>query len=830
MSRILNTSKFYDAFTGISGGGVTYLPENVAGRIQRVTNVEFYWDLKNASVLFDSATQTIIMQNQYDSRTFAGQEFQTGDTIVITDTSSNDGTFTITEISEDGKTATVAESLTDESADNASFFGITPITSIDFYFNLIPNGTSIEDYTSIVDPFSKQKFTVDGLDANDSTAKPMAIATKSFAWVTEKITDVPNNKTNAVYVKGQGFDDYIQKFKITQFFTVTPFSLNSQFDNFSNRIPPPYYFNGKSLKYICRADAKFLSGNPVADHSAVDLGINGTGSWYNEAALGSVGEYSIVGVEYYNNDTDEPLEKLDIAFDCRVVITVVSKNARFVDFSGLSRSTMFILGFNTCPSAESDYQNTPTTQRDNFFQDRCTNSIGEANENGLQFGTVRQSITACNGTFDSESRFMVNYIFSAGLLLKSYWQAKEDGDRYYAISLITQDVLITTTKATDRMTLLCDFQSAGWNRKDESLFSFTGTGIEGFIYPDISNQPRGSLEMFQGDAAHAKIGFKILQSPDNDNSCAVNNITWQVVGEKTGKENFIFESKIIDFSTAKKLLQVQQLDYSDVRGFVSYPGDPTNEVAVIRDEANDTETESAFIASYGLIAKFEQWANALNQFQFSSGDLVNADIAKDISDITQDWSSYDNVEGWNLYLKFSCSITSILGAVNIFETQIPIKVKADDQVIWAGASGEQTQVTQYFIKDGSEEISSINRDDDKITLIRTTLVGSFPLGENESYFGLMTSTNNEGSIFDRRIASSEIPSESDSPWSPTAEDTDADFSWSNGNLRFNVYDDRLVVEGYFDCSIYYDPLKAIAQQSGIIIQGRIGAYKISTSS
>ena len=825
MSRINpKTSLFYDAFTELSGGGVDYLNGNVLDRIQKIINVEFSWDLQNASVVFDSATKTIVMQNQYDNRTFISQDFKTGDTFDVIGTSSNDGSYTIYDISDDGKTVTTVESLVDETNDNSSFFGTTPITEIDFYYNLVPN-TSGTYFSSIVDPDSLQKFSISGISANlPSTAKNFAIGTKSYAWVTNKITDATLGTTNEVTIVGMGVVNYVQSFKIVHYFYVTPFYLNSLFQNFQDEVAPSWYLKGSSLKYVCKVDAKYISGSPLADLSVVDNGINGTGSWFNSAALGSRAEYSLTSIVYSDNATTDPLVKLDVSKDCKVIMTINSRSGRFASTGSDTNSTMFFLGFNVCPSDEAEYQDTETTMLENFFADNCVNFLGDAPLNGNQYGTGYQSITGCFATIVSANVMTVTFVFKAGTLLKAYWESKENNDRYYEIYLITQGVTFTTTKATDRMTLLCDFQSADYETKTTNLFRIDNTKVGAFKYPDISNQLCGSLEGFQGDPFYAKFPFFILQHLGTADVCTVQNITWQVVGKKSGMTDFVFEERIIGFSDAKKLLNVQQLDYSGDRGFVTYDGDPCNEVLVSRDSSNDTATESAFVATYGLILRYESWVNALQQFQFTGTEVAIPDISKDIKNISQDWTLYNNIEGWDLFLRFCIAIDSTVNnSRNIYEAFLPIKVYSDDQVIWSGASGSLTQVTKYYNQDETEEISSIVGDSG-IILIRTTLTGNFPLATDEQYYGQMFSTNEGGNIFSRRLASSEIPSESDSPFSPTAADLTADFSWAFGNCRINIFTGvKIVLESYFDSSIYG------TSAQNIDVRSRIGSYQTSTS-
>jgi hypothetical protein len=812
MSRIEAGTLFFDAFTGDAGGGSKEMSGNYNDRIKRVAKFSFSWNLKKANLLFSSSDKTITMQNQYDNRTFSGQDFRDNDEIVIVDSELNDGTYNVSKISDDGKTITVVESLVDESSDGdtVTIHGNTKIRALNLFYNLVPNGTT-GDFTSIVDPISKQKFSIEEIDASVTTPKVFYIGTKSWAWVTEEIADEDLGTTNAVYIKGAGISDYVQSFEITQFFIVTPFALSAQQENFEKIIPPSYYYGGRSLKYISLIEGFYNSISPTPDHSIVDEGTNGSGVWLNTGPNGSRGEYLINSISYFDNDTDDEIEKIDLAKKVRVEISVKSRSGKFLNAGSDENPTMFITGFNLFLSNEDDYQDTETTQRDNFCQDSATNFIGSAPVNGKQYGTDRQTITACEIDYVSATEATIIFIVDFGSYILSFLEAKEDDDRRYEITVITQDATIMKTVPNDRMTLLAAFESASWTRKDDTLFAFTSTGIEAFKYPDLGLLARGSIEAFQGEAFYNKIAFKVKQKDGTPDIATILGLEWSVVAIKSGENDFVLERRQIDLSNTKKLKNVQQIEFVDTRNFITYDDDPDNVVSIVRDEANDDSESSAWIAYYGLILRYEAWVEALNQFY--SGDTSVPAIGKFIDSLTQDWFEYDT-EGWSLVLRFDFSIlNTTYGSTNVYRTEIPIEVSKADQVIWDGSVGAE-QTTQYFTEDGETELESIDRNG--ITLIRTTLLGTSPLDTRENYFGAIMATVENGSIYDRRLASTEIPSEDDSPFSAPA--ATSYVSWSRGNATINIFElkgevVRITIESYFDSTIYNQTIKAITIQS-----------------
>lgn len=787
---ILSTGLFYDEFTGSGGGGSPYQNGNVTRRMKRVIDFYVGWSMTGARFVFNNLASTITIQNSIDSRSFITQGFKTGDSITVNGTVSNNTTFVISSVFDRYIVTNVAP--TNETCDNGNIYGDTPITSLDYLFNNLPNGSS-ENYISLIDPASQQKFFANGLDATDvTTTLNMRVATKSFAWVTNIITNALTGETSEVTLQGKGVSNHQQKFQLVQYFYV-PIYLPAQFNNFRNNIIPNHYNAGNSLQFIFRLNAKFIANTPYADHTGAELNVKGTGSWFDEGALGSRPEYYISSVVYSNNITTSPMPRLDVGVETKVVLTINSRSAKFTN------STKMIAGFTLCPSSESDFQNTQTAWKQNFNIDRVLATLTSGITAGEQNGTVYQALKTCNFTKTSSSVAIATIIFSAGSTLASFWKAKPDNDRYYKIWIDTQDVAITTTVGTDAVTCGYDFQSADYDKTDSSLFAFSKTGLFAFPYPDLGTYGFGSANGFEGDPFLIQIPFRIKQHLGAVGGIA-NYLKFQVAAIKTGKSDFILEQKIIDLSINKKLLQVQQLQYSDVRGFISYDGDPLNSIEIIRDASSDTGSMSGFIAQYGLVLRYESWISAIEQYQILGANGV-PDIALDIDQITHQWSNYNNVQGWNLVFRIYFSMNGNDGNENIFTTSIPITVAVSNQAIWSGSSGVDIAL-KYYDQNETEELKAIVKTG--ITKIRATYNGNFPPGSLASgYYGWMFSNLDTGGIYDRRFASSEIPSESDSPFSPTAADVNADSSYANGGIRINIYNSiKVVLETYFDSTIY----------------------------
>ena len=184
------------------------------------------------------------------------------------------------------------------------------------------------------------------------------------------------------------------------------------------------------------------------------------------------------------------------------------------------------------------------------------------------------------------------------------------------------------------------------------------------------------------------------------------------------------------------------------------------------------------------------------------------DIFNDIENVTHRWQNYNNVNGWNLMLRFNCAVEGYDGNLNEYFAETTLKSTNTHLVV---VQGPQNKL-QFFVDhdlDGvyDAEVNGIAKDEGVKTLVRSTYTGdfsSFPTGMVDNY-GYLFYQELGGSIFSRRFASTEIPSEEGSPWEATAADPMATTSRADGNVRINTYGTgKIVIESYFDPTNFKD--------------------------
>lgn len=825
MATIITSKLFYDAFTDIGGGGVSWLNMNVCDRVKVIIEGYVEWNLLNVRIDFTAVDNTIEIVNELDQRTWTGQEFKVGDTITIAGTALNDGDFTITAISQDDRTITVAEALSTEFAADASFHGITPVTSFDFYYNLITN-EGAENYQSFIDEGTIQRFNVSGFDATDTLHYLNFTApTKSIGWCTNTITNGITNETDEVQIIGGGIVDYKQYFTISQEFDVTPFFFLGQTNNFETDVPPNYYRFGNSLKYICRIDAKYDSKNPNADHTGNSLEPNGNGSWFDQASGGEKPQFKVLATYYTDNDTFETLSEIDPSKNVLVTIELESLSSTF------TATTDFVLGFFVCPISEQRYQNTVDRNlRQNFLFDYGKTTTG-ATIDGHNFGTQYQVFGNITGTYNGPTSITITALVQPAYNLYQYWDGLEDQERQYVLFVSVQNPAVTTTSGSDRVVCLADFNSAVIDQTNSALFEFTGNGLTAYEYPDTSVVKLGSVNGQSGTPFLIEAPFRVYNYPDGEgNTPTIKQINWQVVAVKSGYDDFVIEERIIDCSSVVKLLGIQEISIDQTRGFTTYEDDPFNAVTIERDAANDTAFMAAYIARYGVTLRWEDWIQiSADSVVSDAGTLSVNPIKKYIENVVEKWANYSGVQGWDLKMRFQCVVTDLNNIDQTYQCDLPMSV-IDNDTSWPGSSS--TTNTVYF-KGENDGINykSILREG-LVTLVQVVYSGDYPIDvtTESGWYGFMRMNVTGSTVFESRFASSEVPSESDSPWlsTPPPANISADISYANGNVRIDIFNPTPSTTSQINISAYFDSSQYTEDDLKFVFLYGIGTKKFTT--
>lgn len=812
MAFITTSRKFYDQFTGLSGGGVDTLNSCQGDLLTCIIEGYFFWSLENVMLTYVSSTKTISFTSLADQRSWIQQGFQIGDTVISTATALNNTAFTIVTITD--KAITVAESVTDEGANNASCFGATQITSIDYFYNLIANNEN-PNYISKTDIGVPQKYTATGLSAGSVTPVYAEIGTDSCAWV----NDILTGNLTELKIEGVGISGYQQQFKITQTFRQTRIWTKDLQFNFLNRIAPAEFQNDNHLTHIFQVSGKFDYNNPVADHVGGIIIGKGFTAWYNQTSAQTRKEYSITSIAYIDNVTSDVLGVIEPTLQTDITININSRSGKFV--TGTSK---YLLALFQCPTNNLELQNTNTTLLQNIYEDEVMITSDAGGVNGINYGTDYQSITNAVVTFVNSNNVSLTFSVIYSGAIKNYIANKQASDRLYSITVACQDISITTTKGIDRCNLIADFQNQTCDFRNKDLIGLIDY-IHCFPYPNYGVAENNTVRGFEGDPVYIEIPFWGETSVIANVSPTLQNIEIQIVATKANENDFILEDKIFDLSAIRKLNDKQTVDIIGDRGFILADGNPFNRSNVIRYEGGDSGTKIAYKLQYAFVLRYEKWLQAVQSQQGA-----NIDVFKNIEEVTERWKAY-NTNGWALRLRFLPSAMGYDGFVTDYTTETDIIIVDNPE---SGPVFEKEN--QYFNLNGTELDGLLQ---DAPTRIVCNFIGNptvFPSGMNE-YFGFGFISDSNGSIFDRRCASTDIAAESDTPFSindlPVLQNYIS--QRAENNLRITIFANRIVLDTIYTpinelkdlLSVFrlgYTPNNYLLQEDGFAFLQEDGFY------
>ena len=741
----LDSLKFYDVdFVGGTGGGVSYFNGGILNRMKAVIELTCFRGLEDVDLVFDSATKKITYDPTTGYYNFKEQGWDNVINVEVDGTSSNDGSYTIAEVSD--FYIIVNESVVNETAAACNLYDATPVTDIDLYYNLVRSVVTPQNYSSLSDLNAIQRYTATGLDASDTgTTVSFKVNSSSFGWVSNPLT----GSTDAlVTIIGDGITDFRQSFIIEQTFSVALFWRAEFFQNFVNGIMPQGYY---PQKYVCRIDARAGTANVL--HTGVDEQTNGTGTWFDQNNIGGLPDVYVDQVIYNNGDTDV----LDFTIDNTVAIVLKSRGGLFQTGGP---NTKFAIDFLYCSLDPNRYTNTgERTLRQNLLNDRVVIATNSAATDGEFFGTAYQVLEDVQvSTFAAGS---VTIVLSVNFSdeIKELLSSVGDNDRLYAFAITTQDITITTSAQSSRVAVLCDYQNMVYDRRDADLLEVSN--FQCYNFPNLSAGNHDMVIATEGQPVLVRVPFTVAVDEVDGVQPVLTNSAVAVVAVKSGEDDFVLDSFTIDAANAKRIDTAQYVNTTISRNFAS-PAGPYNEASLVRYGVLDTSTKAGYLFSFGFAFRYEDWYSLVpNPF-----NLVNAN---------EQWSELIG-DGWTLKVRFTATVKGYDG----FDTNF---VAYTDMEL--AESNIESDVK--FYNEAGLEVETILIGER--TLIKTTFTGDLvpPMGTTNLYGFLFLDYIDTGGVAKRRTINSYSDSEQGSPFTAGFADPNADFNYSSDNAMLNVY-------------------------------------------
>ena len=345
-----------------------YLFGSVGLKVNADIRIDVHWKIENANMQFRTSDDSIERLDRWLG-SFIDSGFQAGDTITVSGTVSNNGSWTINSV--DDNFIFVTGNLTDEIV-VCSIYGDTPIIAMDFYPNLVENGAPLNLY-NLTDRQTVPHYYADTITTDAANPTVMTIGTNSRGWVTP---------TDGATIYRLSFTNHIQTFVISHTFNITPIYLQNHLGNIQNLSPPSAvpYLDRWSLKYIFTAEGKYAAYNPDPAHTTEGHIVfpKGQVGWFNEFVNGRSTTWTKQSITYSDNATGAGLSAIDY---CKVI----DVDARLMSQSATGNNT-YIVQVMWLPRNESVYINTATDYKTNFIYERAVVSIGGATVQGENTG------------------------------------------------------------------------------------------------------------------------------------------------------------------------------------------------------------------------------------------------------------------------------------------------------------------------------------------------------------------------------------------------------------------------------------------------------------
>jgi len=754
--------KYFDEFSGTGGTGADYIIGCVGDKARVELTFEVEWKSVDVPMTFASAAGVNTI-TRTDSGSFIDDGFKDGDIIEVSSTTSNDGTKNVLKVTD--LTMTVTTALTTETSSTTTITGVTVINDIDYYFNLIENDAP-EDYHSLVDRDTQQRFRSGVNSQTGTTAVDMIVSTNSKGWYDDyppSIVGVPNSTTGACSGSGAACTVNAdcppgqtcvlpnprspQRFKIAHEFIIKPLFLNGQLSNFQNGLPPaPEYFGDRrALKYIAKIDAKFTRTDPEVPHtSAFDLK-KGNTAWFNEFLNGEEPTYRVDSIAYTDTITGATLTALQYCRKTNVQVNVTSLGGKFSN-----SATKLVLHHAYMPLEESDYINTRTSHPYNFRYDRASVTLGSAGVNGEKLGTAVQAITALSATYISATQARLNFTIDYTNLLNTtntFIDAKDAANRNYFLAVTTQDDAITTYRAMDRNAVLADVNILACNKDEADLFVIIDY-VRFYEHPDEVTNHFTNMNMWERDGIYSRTQFFLKSGT----GAKINSLELRIEAVHPTEDSFTLESKIFDLTGFRPDRNgVQDIDISEEREFVLLDGDPRKRVSFRRLPALDIVNYSAYEIDCGFKFRWETWR-----------DLFGA--SDDFPEAKENWARYSDDPDWSVQFNVYASVERDDNVTDFIH-------KSDLGILAEGEQGDApvTVTIETFTDDEVTNLDGNILTDDN-TLVKATFTGDFSsLGTGTTgYYGILFLDNETvgGTDFEQEC-SSVVLRPADSIWLDT---------------------------------------------------------------
>lgn len=611
------------------------------------------------SIVLDPATELI--DEVPDSRYIwcdtpgAFEDWHEGDKITIdgSTTGQNTSRFILAKIS-DQLLLTHADWISTETLIVGAYvYNSTLITGIEFFHNLVEND-SAATFDSLVD---------------GSTRRAKAIGLSHDVLTNTIMTQMGHKSSQYgdILIKGNGIGnegivqsfptapDVSQGFTITQTLIIDPLFLANEINDIKNNIPPIYWLNDASLKYVFKVEAGNNINDPNKKKVVVEGEILGNSGWTDENFNTGITNYSVdTSTVSYKKADNSPNGGLELTSDLTKLSFDIDNT---IDAPFSNDYTKLVLLFHILPQPENEYRlpEFPTgtnlakdrLMKENFLLDRAVCTLGTTNTSPDNIGTTIQIIKECTFTYISNSKVRANVDFqlSPEALIKISGLSTQD----FRITVATMNHNLARIDS-DRVNLKVDVDEFFIDTTDPTMVIQSPHSFLPHPVSDVDTEAVSNLTARVEDDILAISKFTIDTNGRETDTILLTGATAEIIASN-GTSEFVLDSYNASLSNSQLVNGIPFLDITHDRGFKTPADSNRANVKIFSETALDAGGIFNYSLQFPFILRWEDWIPnlAANGVFFDVGELNNG--------LNQEWVRYTKTAGWDIYFRSTINAT-----------------------------------------------------------------------------------------------------------------------------------------------------------------------------
>lgn len=522
----------------------------------------------------------------------------------------------------------------------------TKIESVEYLHALIENDDPVT-YESLTDG-TEQRASVQGLSNTDTSTIHNLVQLGNKSYQYGGLTIVGNNfGSEATTVFSQGFT-------LNQTFLINPLFLADQIEDLEDDVPPSYFLNANSLKYVFRIEASKDLTDPNRKKIVVEDERLGNTGWFDENFNTRLTNYTFQNLVYKRLDgTINPSLELT---ENDTIIQFQIKNTVDNPFTvGAVGNMKFVLNHWLLPIPESEYRQPefstgPSTSKNNnlktnFIFDRIVSTLETQTVGSDNAGTdieVFKDVVVLR-----QSNSVVNVTATVDLATQAAARIAGLSDKKYALSISLKHFQLERAKS-DKVTLKIDVDKYFIDSTDPTMILIDPIEFVEHPYTESGSVTAPTVRVEDDVVGLAK--FKIDQNGREADIIILTSSVTEII-MSNGIDEFPLESNSVPLSASKRVNGIPYVNFTQDRGFKTPADALRRDITLQRKTLLDAGGLFHYQHNYPFGVAWEFWE------PLSGVDDVFFDTAEDNNGENQEWVRYPKTAGWEMYFRITINAT-----------------------------------------------------------------------------------------------------------------------------------------------------------------------------